>query len=65
MSSDPSSLEFRRRATGGVLGFPAHDGRAGALGEVHARPHPLIAAPRILIQMAFMTEGGTASIMPC
>jgi uncharacterized membrane-anchored protein len=60
MSSDPSSLEFRRRATGGVLGFPAHDGRAGALGEVHARPHALIAAPRLLIQMAFMTEGGTS-----
>jgi uncharacterized membrane-anchored protein len=60
MSDNPSSLEFRRRANGGVLGFPAHDGRAGALGEVHARPHALIEAPRLLIQLAFMTEGGSA-----
>lgn len=60
MNDDLSSLEFRRRANGGVLGFPAHDGRAGALGEVHARPHALIEAPRLLIQLAFMTEGGSA-----
>lgn len=44
---------------GSVLGFPAHGERAGALGEVHARPHPLIASPRLLVQLAFMTEGGT------
>ena len=61
MADDPSSLEFRRRAAaGGVLGFPAHDGRDGALGEVHARPYPLIEAPRVLIQLAFMTEGGAS-----
>ncbi|MGP2491341.1 DUF3422 family protein [Mesorhizobium sp. PUT5] len=59
MSDDPSSLEFRPRATGAVMGFPAHDGRPGALGEVHARPHPLVAAPRALIQLSFMTEGGS------
>lgn len=41
-----------------VLGFPAHSLRASALGEVHSRPHPLIAAPRLLIQVAFSTEGG-------
>jgi uncharacterized membrane-anchored protein len=45
--------------TGTVMGFPAHDGRAGALGEVHSRPHPLITTPRNLIQLAFMTEGGS------
>ena len=58
MSDMPSSLEFRPRATGSVMGFPAHEGRPGALGEVHARPHPLVAAPRVLIQLSFMTEGG-------
>jgi uncharacterized membrane-anchored protein len=41
-----------------VLGFPAHNLRASALGEVHSRPHPLITAPRLLIQVAFLTEGG-------
>lgn len=45
--------------TGSVMGFPAHDGLAGAVGEVHARPHPMIATPRNLIQLAFMTEGGS------
>jgi uncharacterized membrane-anchored protein len=41
-----------------VLGFPAHSLRGSALGEVHARPHPLISAPRLIIQVAFLTEGG-------
>ncbi|MGL4489596.1 MAG: DUF3422 family protein [Rhizobiaceae bacterium] len=41
-----------------VLGFPAHTLRASALGEVHSRPNPLISAPRLLIQVAFLTEGG-------
>lgn len=53
-----SSLETL--VTGSVLGFPAHDGRAGALGEVHARPHALLEAPRLIIQLSFMTEGGSA-----
>jgi uncharacterized membrane-anchored protein len=43
---------------GGVLGFSAHPARAAAIGEVHARPHPLIECPRLLIQLAFMTDGG-------
>lgn len=60
MSDDPSSLEFRRRAGGGVLGFPAYDGRHAALGEIHSRPYPLIEAPRLLIQLSFMTEGGAS-----
>ncbi|WP_011579712.1 MULTISPECIES: DUF3422 family protein [Chelativorans] len=46
--------------TGRVLGFPAHPGRASALGEVHARPHPLLEAPRLIIQLSFMTEGDFA-----
>jgi uncharacterized membrane-anchored protein len=46
-------------ATGTVLGFPAHQGRPGALGEVHARPHPLVENPRVLVQLSFMTEGGS------
>ena len=54
------TLEFRPRTTGSVLGFPAHDSRPGALGEVHARPHTLLDAPRVLIQLAFMTEGGSS-----
>ena len=41
------------------MGFPAHEGRPGAIGEVHARPHPLIEAPRVLVQLSFMTEGGS------
>ncbi|MBZ9769167.1 DUF3422 family protein [Mesorhizobium sp. CA6] len=60
MSDEMSSLEFQPRAQGSVMGFPAHEGRPGALGEVHARPHPLIEKPRVLVQLSFMTEGGTA-----
>jgi len=58
MPTDP--LPTKSSATGAVLGFPAHDARPAALGEVHARPHPLIDKPRLLIQLAFMTEGGSA-----
>ena len=42
------------------MGFPAHPERPGAIGEVHARPHPLIEAPRLLIQLSFMTEAGSS-----
>lgn len=45
--------------TGIVMGLPAHPARPGAIGEVHARPHPLVEAPRLLVQLAFMTEGGS------
>lgn len=58
MSDEPSDLEFRLRAGGAVVGFPAHEGRSGALGEVHARPHPLVTTPRVLVQLSFMTEAG-------
>ena len=58
MSNGEDTLEFRPRSTGSVLGFPAHAGRAEALGEVHSRPHPLVERPRVLIQLSFMTDGG-------
>jgi uncharacterized membrane-anchored protein len=58
MSSQSSGPSAESLSTGSVLGFPAHAGRPGALGEVHARPHPLISQPRVLIQMSFMTEAG-------
>ncbi|NMG41862.1 DUF3422 family protein [Chelativorans sp. ZYF759] len=45
---------------GKVLGLAAHEDRAAALGEVHARPHPLLSSPRLLIQLSFMTEGGSS-----
>lgn len=60
MADNPSSLEFVPRGFGSVLGFPAHDGRSSAIGEVHSRPYPLIEAPRVLIQVAFMTEAGSS-----
>lgn len=60
MADDTSSLDFERRAAGGVLGFPSHAERPAALGEVHARPYPLIEAPRVLIQLAFMIEAGSS-----
>lgn len=59
MKSDPSKPVFASRATGSVMGFPAHEGRPEAIGEVHSRPRPSIEAPRMLIQLAFMTEGGS------
>lgn len=59
MTAKPSSLEFLPRATGSVMGFPAHGERPGALGEVHSRPHPLVETPRVLIQLSFMTEAGS------
>ena len=58
MSVEPPKTEFSVVPTGSVLGFPAHEGRPGAIGEVHARPQPLIEKPRVLIQLSFMTEGG-------
>lgn len=42
-----------------VLSFPSHAERAVALGEVHARPHPLMSAPRLVVQLAYTTEGGS------
>ena len=59
MTVEPSKLEFTSTLTGSVMGFASHEGRPNALGEVHARPHPLISAPRALVQFSFMTDGGS------
>jgi uncharacterized membrane-anchored protein len=50
-------MENQGKGTSSVLGFPAHPLRNNVLGEVHARPRPLIAAPRLLVQMSFSTQG--------
>ena len=50
--------EQNRSTAATVLGFPVHPGRSAALGEVHARPAPLVETPHLLVQLAFMTEGG-------
>ena len=47
--------------TSRVAGFPAHPGRSAAIAEVHSRPPPLLASPRVLVQLAFMTEGNSAA----
>jgi uncharacterized membrane-anchored protein len=44
----------------GSFGFPVAADRPLALGEVHARPYPLINSPRIILQLAFMTDGGAS-----
>ncbi len=55
---DGSASPADPSVTGSVMGFPAHAGRPDAIGEVHARPHPLIEKPRMLIQLSFVTEPG-------
>lgn len=44
----------------GTFAFPAAAHRAQALGEIHARPYALVTTPRVIFQLAFMTEGGAA-----
>lgn len=44
---------------GGVFSFPQAVDRARALGEIHARPYVLVSAPRVIFQLAFMTDGGS------
>ena len=60
MASEKQEPVVEALPTGSVMGFPAHFGRPSALGEVHARPHPLLSQPRVLIQLSFMTEAGSA-----
>lgn len=60
MNDESAKREAGRWPAGAVFGMPAHESRAVATGEVHARPHPLIEAPRALVQLSFMTEGGSA-----
>jgi uncharacterized membrane-anchored protein len=40
--------------------FPAAPERARALGEIHARPYALVSSPRVIFQLAFMMDGGSA-----
>lgn len=44
----------------GKFAFPSAPERALALGEIHARPTVLVASSRIIIQLAFMMDGGSA-----
>ena len=40
----------------GMFSFPQAPDRARALGEIHARPYVLVTAPRVIFQLAFLTE---------
>ncbi|MCM2472937.1 DUF3422 family protein [Rhizobium sp. CG5] len=40
--------------------FPAAPDRALALGEIHARPYALVKSARVIFQLAFMMDGGSA-----
>ncbi|MDX3972674.1 DUF3422 family protein [Shinella sp.] len=44
----------------GSFAFPQATARAQALGEIHARPYALVQVPRVIFQLAFLTEGGSA-----
>jgi uncharacterized membrane-anchored protein len=41
--------------------FPVADMRARALGEIHSRPYTLISLPRVIFQVAFLTEANFAA----
>ncbi|WJH40674.1 DUF3422 family protein [Aliirhizobium terrae] len=41
--------------------FPVADVRARALGEIHSRPYTLVALPRVIFQVAFLTEDNFAA----
>ncbi|MFB9947677.1 DUF3422 family protein [Rhizobium puerariae] len=41
--------------------FPVADIRARALGEVHSRPYTLVSLPRVIFQVAFLTEANFAA----
>lgn len=43
----------------GAFTFPMAQGRAEALGEIHARPHLPVGPDRVIFQLAFLTEGGS------
>jgi uncharacterized membrane-anchored protein len=44
----------------GHFAFPPAPDRARALGEIHARPYALVSSPRVIFQLAFMMDGGSA-----
>ncbi|MEK1867166.1 MAG: DUF3422 domain-containing protein, partial [Ensifer adhaerens] len=43
----------------GSFAFPVAPMRALALGEVHSRPYALVTTPRVIFQLAFLTDGGS------
>ena len=43
----------------GMFSFPQAPDRARALGEIHARPYALVSSPRVILQLAFMMDGGS------
>lgn len=43
----------------GRFAFPLAMERGAALGEIHARPLALVKSPRVIFQLAFMTDGGS------
>ncbi|MCO6187004.1 DUF3422 family protein [Rhizobium sp. L1K21] len=43
----------------GSFAFPLAAERQAALGEIHARPLALVKSPRVIFQLAFMTDGGS------
>ncbi len=44
----------------GSFAFPVSPERALALGEIHARPYALVKSERVIVQLAFMMDGGSA-----
>jgi uncharacterized membrane-anchored protein len=42
--------------TRGSFAFPPAELRARAIGEIHARPFALVTAPRVIFQLAFLTD---------
>lgn len=49
---------MKRFMAKGSFAFPSAPLRAQVLGEVHSRPYALVTTPRVIFQLAFMTEGG-------
>lgn len=45
---------------GGGFSFPVAPERALVLGEIHARPYALVKTGRVIFQLAFMMDGGSA-----
>ena len=41
-----------------MFSFPQAPDRARALGEIHSRPYVLVTSPRVIVQLAFMMDGG-------
>ncbi|WP_425419521.1 DUF3422 family protein [Oricola indica] len=59
-SSTPERDDVTQRVERrGAFGFPLHVNRSAALGEIHSRPAPSVSAPRALVKLCFMTEGGS------